>query len=344
MNSIVGAISMSHAPGIVGWPETVAEATRKRMFAAIDQIEEYLDRLRPDVVVAFLDDHFENIFRPLVPTFAIPIAPSHQGPADYFVEALRMEKPVEVPSAPELASNLLGALVHDGFDVTRMSRIDYGNNLMAVWPLIRPANDIPVVPIMVNVYNPPLPTVDRAYRFGEAVRTALESVPGDSRVVILSTGGLSHWPPIWLEHFQDWPTEMKPYIERIKRYQFEGRSVLEEDTRLFHDMGRYERLMEQVMDRPLVAPEWDRHFLSLVAAGDSAAVRALTYDEVESAAGFGAHEILNWAAGMGAMGGAPATVLNYEPVPEWICGMAFAIYDQEGSRPHPTGHTEGGTA
>jgi len=30
---------------------------------------------------------------------------------------------------------------------------------------------------------------------------------------------------------------------------------------------------------------------------------------------------------MGAIGGQPARVLNYEPVIEWICGMGFAVYD-----------------
>ncbi|TDD92254.1 extradiol dioxygenase [Actinomadura rubrisoli] len=318
---------MSHAPGIVGWPEKVEENQLARISTAVDRIAGYLEDVRPDVVVAFLDDHFENIFRSMAPTFAIPVAESHQGPADYFVKVLRMDAPVEIPGAPEFAGQLLRQTVHAGFDVTRMGRIDYGNNLMAVWNLIRPQNDLPVVPIFVNVYHPPLPTMDRAYEFGAAVRRAIESMPGGERVLILSTGGLSHWPPIWLEHIQDWPEVMQPYLERIKRYQFEGRSVLKDDPKLFHDMGVYERLMADVMDKPVVAPEWDRHFLDLIAAGDAGAVRALTYGEIESNAGFGAHEVLNWAAGMGAMDGAPATVLNYEPVPEWICGMGFAIYD-----------------
>lgn len=327
MNTIVGGISMSHAPGIIGWPETVAEERRKPMFAAIDRIGAYLEELRPDVVVAFLDDHFENIFRPMAPTFAIAVADSHQGPADHFVEVLRMEQPVEVPGAPELAKELLERSIAAGFDITRMGRIAYGNNLMAPWQLIRPQNDIPVVPIFVNVYHPPLPTMDRAYRLGQAVRSIVLETPGEHRVMILATGGLSHWPPIWLEHFQDWPPELQPFMARMKRYQTEGLQVLKDDPDLMVDLGKYEQLMAEVIDRPLVAPDWDRHFLDLIGAGDIDAVRALTYSEIESAAGFGAHEVLNWAAAMGALDGAKATVLNYEAVPEWVCGMGFAIYD-----------------
>jgi 2,3-dihydroxyphenylpropionate 1,2-dioxygenase len=328
VNTIVGGISMSHAPGIVGWPETVAEERRKPMFAAVDRISAYLDEVRPDVVVAFLDDHFENIFRPMAPTFAIAVADSHQGPADHFVEVMRMERPVEVPGAPELAKELLERVVATGFDITRMGRIAYGNNLMAPWQLIRPQNDIPVIPIFVNVYHPPLPTMDRAYRLGQAVRSALLEAPGKNRILILSTGGLSHWPPIWLEHFQDWPPELQPFMERMKRYQTDGLEVLKDDPNLMSDLGRYEQLMAELIDRPLVAPDWDLQFLDLIANGDSAAVRALTYTEIEAAAGFGAHEVLNWSAGMGALDGAKATVLSYEAVPEWVCGMGFAIYDR----------------
>jgi len=79
--------------------------------------------------------------------------------------------------------------------------------------------------------------------------------------------------------------------------------------------------------RPLVNAVWDRKFLDALARGDSDQVRGLTYEEIETEAGHGGHEVLNWAAMMGAMGGRPARVLNYEPVIEWICGMGFAVYD-----------------
>ena len=39
------------------------------MDAAARHIAEQLDRSAPDVIVAFLDDHFENHFRGLMPSF-----------------------------------------------------------------------------------------------------------------------------------------------------------------------------------------------------------------------------------------------------------------------------------
>lgn len=327
MNKIVAGICMSHAPGIVGWPETVAPEIRERMFAAIARIEAYLESTKPDVVVAFTDDHFENIYRTLAPTFAIGVADKHQGPPDYFMEAMRFEQPWEIPGAREFASSLLEHTVHNGFDVARMGSVEYGNNIMAPWPLIRPRNDLPIVPVFINVYHPPLPTMARAYAFGEAIRSAIHAIPGNLRVAILATGGLSHWPPIWLEHIKEYHPLLQPYMERVKRFQIEGRKVLQEYPDLMNQMGVYEQKMAEVMDHPLVNPKWDLAFLDRIARGDSDGIRAMQYQEIEDGGGFGGLEVLNWAAAMGAMGGAKATVVNYEPVREWICGMGFAVYE-----------------
>jgi protocatechuate 4,5-dioxygenase beta chain len=59
------------------------------------------------------------------------------------------------------------------------------------WP---PAPDWPgrVVPVAINVLQHPLPTPRRCYKLGQAVRRAVESFPGDLKVVVVGTGGLSH--------------------------------------------------------------------------------------------------------------------------------------------------------
>jgi 2,3-dihydroxyphenylpropionate 1,2-dioxygenase len=76
----------------------------------------------------------------------------------------------------------------------------------------------------------------------------------------------------------------------------------------------------------LVNADWDREFLRALERGDVGYMRDLTYDEVEAKGGHGALEILNWIAVMGAMAGAPAKIVAYEPVIEWICGMGYALY------------------
>jgi len=323
MAKVVGGISMSHAPLMLGAPDAPSPDVRLRIETAVQEIRSYLDRTQPDVIIAFLDDHFENHYRNLMPTFSIGVAANHSGPAAYWMKALRYEESQQIGGAPEFAEYLLRATVTSGFDVARMGPIEYGNNLMVPWKLIRPQNDLPIVPVFINVFSPPLTSMARAYALGEAIRNAVDASSGTSRVAFLATGGLSHWPPIWL------PTTPlhDSFLKRMKKFQSEGRPVLVEDPDLMTDLAAYEIEMAANATQPLVNAAWDRSFLDALARGDSAFLRGLTYEEIEAEGGHGGHEVLNWCALMGAMRGMPARVLAYEAVTEWICGMGFAVYD-----------------
>lgn len=324
MAKIVSAISMSHAPGLSGWPEAAAPEVLTRIKAALSRIKNYLENSKPDVMVAFLDDHFENHFRTLMPSLAVPVASVHRGPTEEWRELLRFERSEEIPGAEALSASLLKHLVTSGFDAARMGSAWFGNNLMTPLQYIHPTLEIPIAPIFINVFSPPLMTFDRAYALGEAVRQALAE--RDERVALLATGGLSHQPPFWMET----SPEDDAMLQRMKRFQTEGFAVFEDDPNLFADCGQYEMQMAQDAQqskRKIINEEWDRKFLQAIGDGDSAYVRSLVYEDVEREGGNGAHEALLWAALMGAMQGSPANVLNYEAVNEFICGMAFAIYD-----------------
>jgi len=323
MSEVVAGISLSHAPLMLGEPDSPEIGMRTRMAEAVKQTAAYLEAAKPDLIIAFLDDHFENHYRNLMPTFAIGVAPKHAGPADYWLEALKIDRKSDIPSDESMAEFILGRLVRDGFDAARMGSIEYGNNLMVPLKLIRPQYDIPLIPIFTNVFSPPLTSMARAYAMGESVRAAVEAAPGGARVAFLATGGLSHWPPIWGPR----SPEADAFLKRMKRFQTEGRPVLVEDPKLLTDLAIYVIEMARTSTVPLVNAEWDRKFLDALARGDKEFVCGMTYEEIEQGGGHGGHEVLNWAAMMGAMGGRPARVLNYEPVIEWICGMGFAVYD-----------------
>ena len=112
----------------------------------------------------------------------------------------------------------------------------------------------------------------------------------------------------------------------------EGRGILKEDPNLWDDLGKYEIEMARKSTRPLVNESWDRKFLAALALGDVDYILGLSHEEIEESAGHGGQEVLLWIAMMGAMRGAQATILEYEPVVEWICGMGYAIYDTAAQR------------
>lgn len=329
MTKIVTAISMSHAPGVLGWADAPSAAMQKKIADAHAECARRLEEAKPDLIVAFLDDHFENHFRNLMPTFAVGIAPSHSGPAEHIMAALKFEEKVTIPSRPDVAEELLRGLVRSGFDCARMGEIEYGNNLMVPLKVIRPQYDIPVLPLYINVFSPPLPTMARAYDFGSRVRQILDWLPGDLRIAFLATGGLSHWPPVWTEG----APEDDSFLQRMKQFQTEGRGYVEGDPEIYSDLGKYEIQMASKMQwplnyqHPLVNAAWDREIIEAFGKGNSSFLRGLAYEDIEKDGGHGGHEILNWIAVMGAMGGAPADVICYEPVMEWICGMGYIAYN-----------------
>lgn len=323
MSELVAAISMSHAPGMLGWPDHPPVEMQRDIQRAVDEIAAYLDAARPDLIVAILDDHFENLYRNLMPVFAIGVAEQHVGPAAYWLEALRLDRQIVFKGAPREAEQLLRGMVARGFDVARMGQVEYGNNLAVPIQFICPAGDIPIVPVFVNVFSAPVATTRRAYAFGEALREAIAALPGELRVAVLATGGLSHWPPFW----RDRPEDQQGFLARMRRFQTEGRVVLESDPDLMCDLGAYEIEMARTSTVPLVNERWDRSILDAYARGDVDFITGLTNEEIESQGGHGGLEILNWTVAMGATGGRPARVLGYQPCVEWICGMGFLVYD-----------------
>jgi 2,3-dihydroxyphenylpropionate 1,2-dioxygenase len=324
MAEVVCAISMSHAPLALGEPDAPNPDVRRRLSGAVSTLASRLDVAKPEVIVALLDDHFENHFRNLMPIFSMGVAPAHSGPGDHLLNFLRFDRKVDIPGEPAMAEALLRRLVESGFDVARMGQVEYGNNLMVPIKLIRPQFDIPIIPVYINVFSPPLAPVRRVYAFGQALRDAVEAIPGNKRVAFLATGGLSHWPPVWMEKSD---TGNDAFLQRMKRFQTEGRSVLKEDPHLWDDLGKYEIEMAQKSTRPLVNEAWDRDFLTALGRGDVDYMLKLSHEEIEEKAGHGGEEVLLWIAAMGAMRGAPAKVLEYEPVIEWICGMGYALYE-----------------
>ena len=317
MGKVVAAVGMSHAPGALACPENCPENIRTKLEDASLELGKSLSSSKPDVIFAFLDDHFENFFRNHMPSIAVGVADSHVGPADQWMETLRIKEKTIFAGALEVAEHLIASLVEDGFDVSRAGSTEYGNNLLMPWILMNPGIDVPIIPVYINVFTPPLIPYKRAYALGEAVAHAVETLPEDTKVAFLCTGGLSHWPPYWNE-VQASPDDK--FLQRMKQYQTQGKEYLKTDPNLFVEFIDYEVEMAKKNEyplnnhHPLVNDVWDRVFMEKFCAGDSTWMKELTYQEVEKEAGHGGHEVLNWVALLGAMRGVKSRLLVYEPV------------------------------
>jgi 3-O-methylgallate 3,4-dioxygenase len=104
----------------------------------------------------------------------------------------------EYPVASEFARRLIGDLMVRDFDPAHskyyMPDQGMSHSFGYVYRRIMTNKIYPIIPVNINTYYPPNQvTPQRAYQLGQAIRESIESWPEDLRVVVMATGGLSHF-------------------------------------------------------------------------------------------------------------------------------------------------------
>jgi protocatechuate 4,5-dioxygenase, beta chain len=96
---------------------------------------------------------------------------------------------------PALASHIAQSVIQDDFDLTIVNKMDVDHGLTVPLSLMcgQPkAWPCPVIPFAVNVVLYPIPSGNRCYQLGRAIRKAIESYDEDINVQVWGTGGMSH--------------------------------------------------------------------------------------------------------------------------------------------------------
>ena len=192
MARIVGAISTSHVPGIGG---AIAKGLQqdpywKPFFDGFKAVHAWLDQVRPEVVVTIYNDHGLNFFMNTLPTFAIGAAAEYRN-AD---EGWGIPTMPPFPGHPQLSWHIIESLVDNEFDITMCQEMLVDHAFTVPMALLWPSQKWPVkaVPVAINTVQYPLPSPKRCFKLGQAIGRAIETWPGDTRVLIVGTGGLSH--------------------------------------------------------------------------------------------------------------------------------------------------------
>lgn len=173
---------------------------------AIAHLAETLNKVSPDICIMLGDDQHEAFNDMNMPSIAIyhgdtiddVPTPGGRMLSDPAV-ANRPPGRVSHPAASELGNYLLEAL-RDDFDLTRVNALNpenhegaIGHAFYYIYRRLMNNEVIPSTPIMVNTYYPPnAPTAARCYKFGQAIRDAVEAWDSNKRVAIFASGGLSH--------------------------------------------------------------------------------------------------------------------------------------------------------
>jgi protocatechuate 4,5-dioxygenase beta chain len=193
MARISASVYTSHVPAIGAAMDLgkTAEPYWQPLFKGYEPSRQWLKDNTPDVIFLVYNDHATAFSLEIIPTFAIGTAAEYK-PAD---EGWGPRPVPVVKGHPELASHIAQSVIQQDFDLTIVNRMDVDHGLTVPLSLMcgQPeAWPCPVIPFAVNVVQYPVPSGNRCFQLGRAIKKAIRSFDGDLNVQIWGTGGMSH--------------------------------------------------------------------------------------------------------------------------------------------------------
>lgn len=190
MAEFVGGFAAGHGPNIARHWTVLEPGTRDWITESYAELGRRLKAARPDVLVVQSNDHWVNFFLDAMPAFCVGIGDEHDGPPEPFMKAVFPHR--TWPGHEALGRHILDCALDAGFDPAYGQRLKLDHGVcVPLWRLaVDP--DVPVVPLFVNLMEPPFPKPARCAAWGRMIRKAIDGFPGDVRVALLGTGGLSH--------------------------------------------------------------------------------------------------------------------------------------------------------
>jgi protocatechuate 4,5-dioxygenase, beta chain len=193
MAQLVQIIGVTHNPVLPGIFENQMDADPqvRPAWNNFHLMGEKLAAARPDAIIIAAGDHLNQWFMDNMPPFVVGKAAVARGPFPHELRLHRLQ-PYEVPVDVDVAQGLLRGGYERGVDFSFSDefRLDHAFTMPLTY--MRPAQDIPIVPLWTNVVAPPIPPAQRFYDVGVAIREAVEAMPGDKRVAVVASGHMAN--------------------------------------------------------------------------------------------------------------------------------------------------------
>ena len=198
----------------------VRQAHYDRCQKGLDALGEVIAAAEPDVMLVVGDDQHEWFTEALQPTFGVYCGEQVTNFAPTADEIERHTREGRGPSvmgnhpptdqpypvAKTLAERVIAQAMSDGFDVAAIMAQpkaqagegheikNFGHAYGFIYRRLLKDKPVPLVPILVNTFYPPnQPSPRRCFDFGRAIGRAIASWQSDARVVVVGSGGLSHF-------------------------------------------------------------------------------------------------------------------------------------------------------
>ena len=193
MSSIVGGFLVPHDPVMFVAPQAPAQPVRDRMWGAFRACSERMKALAPTAAVVIGADHYMLFGTSCLPAYLIGIG-DVDGPIDRLPGLGRRTYPTHEALATHIA--LHGR--DTGFDwaVARAFTVDHAVAIPdqeIVEPVRAAGFEVPLIPVYLAAGVDPYLSMKRAAQLGGQIRAAVQAFPGNERVVVIGSGGISHW-------------------------------------------------------------------------------------------------------------------------------------------------------
>jgi hypothetical protein len=300
--------------------QTAAREHRRRLLEGYAALRTALDDFRPDVVLIWGDDQYENFKTDCVPAFCVGIfdriisRPYGGGGIPFRTEenAWGVPADTELPLRGhyEAAHGLCQNLIENGFDVaySRTTRHPRGlahsfNNTVVYLDYDRKGFPYPIVPFHVNCYGNQLIS-NSARTQGEGRNEVSPSGPSPSRCFEIGRATARYFAS------SPWRTAL------IGSASWSHGSLTSKHGKLYPDIAADRRRYEEL--RTGHFSEWAR----------------ITQHEIEDS---GQHEVLNWICLAGAMTevGQSAEVVDYVETYVFNSAKCFAVFRPSSSTAVP---------
>lgn len=293
------------------WGSLVDTAPAERFKNGLAAAKEALAQAKLDSVVLIGPNHFRGLWLDLMPTFTIGLQEcTTLGDGGTPNCALDVDT--------DLAKAICWDLVEAGFDPAFSLRLEVDHGIAHAVQYLLAGLDVPVVPFIINVFAPPLPSLSRCEAVGEQIRAAITADGAAKRVAVIASGGLSHQLP-----FPKWWEPRGSDEELLVEAWLNGRGRWKE-----YD-ARRRRITLGTKAR--INPDFDTQVMRWVEAGQMGQLTHWSSDDLERVGGNGAQEVRTWLAAAAVAAHAPGRQLAYEPIAEWLTGMGVAIIGGPGS-------------
>jgi len=188
MAELTGIYTASHTPVMLNFPERIPAELREEIFGAYRAMGRDFLAGEPDVVVLLTNDHLHNFFLNNFPALCIGVAENYESPIEHWLKAKRRV----FAGDQAFGSYLLQAALNADFDPAFSMEMVLDHGSLTPLELAEIDPGPPIVPILFNCVQPPMPTMRRCYQFGRFLGQAIRDYAGVARVAILATGGISH--------------------------------------------------------------------------------------------------------------------------------------------------------